>query len=195
MNAIIISVFLALRLVCGFSMGPVMQAMGQDYPVIEEEAVVEWAPPEEDIIYISRTIWGEARGCCQLEREAAVSSNERPWPGAFLTGWILQSFRTPSKKLLRLRTSSMDILRMFHIRISTAKQKTCLSGTTMERGASIPLSYISPETVSTTPLGMSTRYLKQLCSGLRSRGIFTHAHRTTRRTMHKLLQKHLHGSV
>lgn len=72
MNAIIISVFLALRLVCGFSMEPVMHAMGQDYPVIEEEAVVEWVPPEEDIIYISRTIWGEARGCCQLEREAVA---------------------------------------------------------------------------------------------------------------------------
>lgn len=31
-----------------------------------------WEPDPEDVAYISRTIWGEARGCCQDEQEAVA---------------------------------------------------------------------------------------------------------------------------
>ena len=56
-NNIIISIMLLLSLACGFSMDSIIDS---------------WKPDSQDISYISKTIWGEARGCCREEQEAVA---------------------------------------------------------------------------------------------------------------------------
>lgn len=55
MVKLIASIMLSLSLACGFTMEP-----------LEDP----WRPNESDVTYISKTVWGEGRGCSDLEKEA-----------------------------------------------------------------------------------------------------------------------------
>lgn len=57
MISLILEIFATLALVCGFSMAPL-------------EPVEPWEPDPQDVAYISQTLWGEVRGCDEIEIRA-----------------------------------------------------------------------------------------------------------------------------
>ena len=81
-----------------------------------------WEPDLEDVAYISRTIWGEARGCCREEQEAVawciLERVDSPQFPDTISGVVLQPYQwqgySPSNPAEPFAEMARDILKRWH---------------------------------------------------------------------------------
>lgn len=83
---------------------------------------VEWEPDPADVAYISRTIWGEARGCCREEQEGVawciMERVDSPQFPNTIRGVVLQPYQwqgySPSNPAEPFAEMARDILMRWH---------------------------------------------------------------------------------